>query len=75
MTESRLDFALHTILVRIDGEWVDVRFVDGHRGLKSAAWVIHDHAMVRIREEERQRHIRSCSIPSFFLEQHLTNVT
>lgn len=47
MIESRLDLELHTIMVRVDGEWLDVRFVDGHCGLKDAAWVIHNHAMTR----------------------------
>lgn len=55
MTESRLDLALHTILVRVGEEWLDVRFVDGHRGLQSAAWVIHNRATETNRAMETQR--------------------
>lgn len=55
MIESRLDVALHTILVRVGEEWLDVRSVDGHRGLQSAAWVIHNRAVETNRAMETQR--------------------
>jgi hypothetical protein len=53
MIESRIDFALHTIMVRIGEEWLDVRHVDGHRGLHNAAWVMHNRATEAARLDAR----------------------
>ena len=42
MTESRLCFGRHTIMVRVGDEWRDARFADGHRALQNAAEVIRN---------------------------------
>jgi hypothetical protein len=42
MTESRIDFGLHTIMVRVGDVWRDARFMDDHRVLQNAAEVTYN---------------------------------